>query len=395
MKISLISRSDHYSEWGGDIKALESIRDGLLTLGIDANIIGSVNELANPDFVFLSNTGTDLRGPQKILDLVGIPYGLIGFHEDPIQFYGPSIGFYHYIRNCLDNAIDEEMEFSLEALFENPHLIHYYAAPIRKTNLMNYEILKRTKVCIASCPTEAKTMKRDCPSCNAQVVYWPPGFAEDFGKDPTDEFLHLTGLSSGSYILQVGRLEFRKNQLSTIIASKDLDLPLVFIATKGTNEKYEKSCVDAILKWRKAPTLIVSQTIPPQKEKNLEVIPMPGGEKLSTSMLQSAFYHAGIHVHPAFQELPGFTYFESVALGVPTIASSWTTIKDYFSDPHIDDRITYCLPYDIAGIKELIQKKFGQRYSLAGQVHPIFQRTKQDIARDILCHISLSHSLTY
>lgn len=386
MKISLISRPNHYSKWGGDIKTLESIRDGLLNLGINADIIGSVHELANPDFVFLSNTCLDLRGGQKILDMIGIPYGLIGFHEDTIQFFGPSIGFYQYIRNCLDNAFDEEIEFSLEALYENPHLIHYYAAPTRKTNLINYEVLKRAKVCIANSPTEAKTMKRDCPSCNAQVVYWPPGFAEDYAKDPTDEFLHLTGLSSGSYMLQVGRLEFRKNQLGTIIASKDLDIPLVFIATKGAYDWYEKSCIEAILKWRKAPTIIVSQKIPPQKEKNFQIMPMPGGEKLSTSMLQSAFYHAGIHVHPAFQELPGATYFESVALGVPTIASSWTTINDYFSDHPIDDRLEYCLPYDITHIKELIEKKFGQRYD-SESIHPVFKKTKTDMAREILATI--------
>lgn len=388
MKISLISRTNHHTKWGGDVKTLESLCEGFLSLGHDANIVGSAYELTNPDFVFLSNTGVDLRDDQKILDFQNMPYGLIAFHEDTIQFFGPSIGFYQYIRNCMDEVLDGGVEFSLEALYENPHLIHYYGLPPRKSNLVNYEVLKKAKVCIANSPTEAKTLKRDCPSCNAQVVYWPPGFAEEYSPCPTEEFLELTGLRSKEYILQVGRLEFRKNQLGTIVASKNIDIPLIFIATKGSYEWYEKGCIDAILKWRKAPTIIVSQVLPARKEKNLQIIPMPGGQKLSTSMLQSAFFHAGLHVHPAFQELPGATYFESAALGVPTIASSWTTIKEYFTSPELDDRIEYCLPYDIIQIKALITKKFGQRYP-TDSIHPIFQKTRQEMAKEILATLNL------
>lgn len=385
MKISLVSRTNQHTKWGGDIKALESLRDGLLFLGHDAKIVPAAFEVDEADFVFLANTCLDLRDEQKILELRGLPYGLIGFHEDTIQFFGPSIGFYEYIRRCLTGEPDEGIEFSLEALQENPQIIHYYGLPPRKSNLINYEILKKARVCFANSPTEARTMIRDCPTCNAQTVLLPPGFAEDYTPKATDEFLHFTGLKSKEYLLQVGRLEFRKNQLGTILASKDLDIPLVLIATKGNYPWYETTCLEAIKKWRQAPTYIISQNLSPIKDGSLHILPMPGGKKLSSSMLQSAFFHAGVHLHPAFQELPGFTYFESVALGVPTIASSWTTIKDYFHDQGMDDRIEYCLPYDLLEIKSLILKKITQKYPSCP--YPIFRRTKIDMAREILEHI--------
>jgi len=386
MKISLVSRTNQHTKWAGDLKAVESLRLGLQSLGIEAEIVGSTYDLDTTDFVFLTNTCLDLRADQKILELRGLPYGLIGFHEDTIQFFGPSIGFFEYIRKCLYNETDDGISFSLEALEENPHLIHYYGLPPRKSNLINYEILKNAKVCIANSPTEAKTMLRDCPSSNVKEVFLPPGFAEDFSPTSTEEFLTLTGLKSKEYILQVGRFEFRKNQLGSIVAMRDLDIPLVLIATKGVYDWYENACIDAIVKWRKAPTIIVAEALSARKEKGLQIIPMPGGKKLSTSMLQSAFFHAGLHLHPAFQELPGYTYFESAALGIPTIASCWATIKDYFKEPLGDDRIEYCLPFDLPKLKSLITKKFGQTFSpMPG--HPAFRRTGKDMAREILSHI--------
>jgi hypothetical protein len=137
------------------------------------------------------------------------------------------------------------------------------------------------------------------------------------------------------------------------------------------------------VKWRKAPTIIVAQEIPSCEEGPLKIVPMPNNQKLSNSMLQSAFYHAGLHLHPAFQELPGYTYFESVLLGIPTIASSWTTIKDYFSNPDMDDRIEYCHPGNLKEIKKIIEKKFGQKY-LSPTNHPIFNRSKSEMASEII-----------
>ncbi|MCX6990567.1 MAG: hypothetical protein NTX49_05850 [Chlamydiae bacterium] len=386
MKISLVSRTNQHSKWGGDLKALQSLLMGIKSLGDEAEIVASCYDLDSTDFVFLTNTCLDLRDDQKILELRGLPYGLIGFHEDTIQYFGPSIGFFEYIRKCLYNETDDGISFSLEALEENPHLIHYYGLPPRKSNIINYEILKNAKVCIANSPTEAKTMLRDCPSSNVKEVFLPPGFAEDYSPTSSEEFLSLIGLKSKEYILQVGRLEFRKNQLGSIVASKDLDIPLVFIATKGSYEWYETACIDAILKWRKAPTIIVAESLAPRNEKGLQIIPMPGGKKLSSSMLQSAFFHAGLHLHPAFQELPGYTYFESTVLGIPTIASSWATIKDYFVEPLGDDRIEYCLPFDLPEMKRLIPQKFTQTFSPKPD-HPAFRRTGQDMAREILSHI--------
>jgi len=252
--------------------------------------------------------------------------------------------------------------------------------------------LKNARVCIANSPTEAETMRRDCPSCQARVVYWSAGIAESVNEKPDEKFFAFSGLENANYILQIGRFEPKKNQLATILATKDFDLPLVFIATNIFDKKYFLTCMEAVQKWRKGPTLILSQELPSTQLGNVSIQQLPKGLPLSKEMLLSAIAHAALHIHPAFYELPGYTYLEAAKMGTPTIASSWTTIRDYFTDEKtgeysLDQRIEYCLPYDIPAMTQLIWKKIGERFPF-DNTHPVFSRTKVDVARDILTLIN-------
>ncbi|MBM3207767.1 MAG: glycosyltransferase family 4 protein [Chlamydiae bacterium] len=383
MKISIISRKNQDIKWGGDLRTFETIKLGLQELGHEAEILSTSTDLHNTDFVFLSNTSLDLRPDNNVLDLLGIPYGLIPFHENYIQYHSPSKGFFEFVKKCYNETLDSTVKYEIDYLFENPNVINYFEIPPRKCSLINYNTIKNARVCIANSPTEARTLLRDCPKATVETVLWTPGFADEFTSEPTNEFLDLTGLKSKSYILQVGRFETRKNQLASILATKDLDIPLVFISTKTNALDYEMFCIQSIVKWRKAPTIFIGLNANPCKEGPLQIIPMPNNQKLSNSMLQSAFFHAGLHLHPAFQELPGYTYFESVAQGTATIASSWTTIQDYFSNPNIDGIIEYCNPGNLQEIRDLVEKKFGQSFS-SSSVHPIFKRTKKEMAQEFV-----------
>jgi hypothetical protein len=376
MRITIISRQDADNKWGGDLKVLSDLHEGLCALGVDAHFVPEFNPGDKADFVFLSSTSLDLRCYHNLFSLIGQRFGLIAFHEDCQKYFGPAFGLYHYVRAALKGEKDEGFSFDVERLFEIPELIFYYAIPPRKSAFVNYEVLKDAAVCIANTPTEAATLKRDCPRARVQISALNPDVL-DFSEDST--FLKWAGLSSNEYILQVGRFEMRKNQLATILATKDLDLPLVFIATKTNYEWYEEVCLEAIKKWRKAPTLIISEKLKPGCDGKLKILSMPDGKKLSLPMLKSAFNHAAIHVHPAFYELPGLTYFESVSQGVPTLASSWTTIEDYFQGT-LNGLIEYVLPYELSKMKTLVEEKAGKRFPK----HAFSKRTKTDMAREIL-----------
>lgn len=386
MKIGFVTRKTA-PKWGGDLTAIYSFYEGLKEIGQDVIIGRTVEEVLEADFIFLCNTSFDLSSDYALVQKSGKRFGIVAFHSDHQRYYSPCYAFAHFIGLCLTQQ--EEFSFyRLEQLIENPEILQffpYFPPPMFEEN---YPIIKNAEVCIATSPTEAATMQRVSPGCRTEVVYLECGIPDALVAQKSDALLQWTGLKQGEYVLQVGRIELRKNQLATILAMKDLDMPLVFIATESFYPPYEQMCLEAIRKWRKAPTLVISQNLKSTHEGNLRVLSMPEGKKLPLEMLVSAYQNAGMYLHPAFCELPGLTYLEAAKLGVPTVASEWTTIKDYFTDPitnkpTLDDRILYAPPHHISALKELVLRQFGRKIN-KNISHPMFRRTKIDVAKDLV-----------
>ena len=393
MKIAIVARENAKNVWAGDLKALQVIRDGLLELKHECSILNNVADVKDEDFVFLTNTSYDLSSKNYFLKTFKKKdYGIVAFHEDYIKYDAAAFGLYKYLENNLLNIKKRGFEFPIERLIENPSLIYYYSILPRKNVLFNYEALKTAKIVIANSKFEKKTILRDCPKANVGVVYWTAGCEEYDKNEKDDSFLKFCGgLNKNKYLLQIGRLQVRKNQLTTVLASKDVDIPLVFIATKQKVNAYQKVLIDTILKYRKAfLTIIVSQDLPEGEYKNLKIISMPKNEKLTSKILYSAFVNCGLYIHPAFYELPGYVYLEVAKLGIPCIASKWSSVYEYFSDPKtdnkkylLDDRIEYVEPYDINTITKLINKKAGKRYPKNPDLW-IYKRTKKQVAKEII-----------
>lgn len=381
-------RPDWYPKWTGELKAIQDLQEGLKLFGHDSFVTTYPYEACAADAIFFIGTATDHNPDLHLMQILKRDYGSVSFHEDKLLFTGASYGFFHYVQGILEQRTEKDHRFALEDLIERPHLIFYFDEMKLYNALTNYEFLKNARVIIAESHTEDRTLQRDVPGCNSQVVYWTSGHTYDLEQMPDDAFLRYTGLKSGSYILQTGRFELRKNQLATLLATKDLDIPVVFIAMPNCNPTYEKLFLAAAAKWRKAPTIVISQHLTKEHSSgHLQVIPTPNGEILTKGLLLSAFSHAGLHLHPSFYELPGYTYLETARFGIPTIASQWSSLKDYFTDDSgrytLDDRVEYALPYDLGALKKLVEKKFGQKYPQE-PLHPIFLRGVKDVARDFL-----------
>ncbi|MBS0624556.1 MAG: hypothetical protein JSS32_00725 [Verrucomicrobia bacterium] len=379
-------RPNGYSEWGGDLKAVQDIQRGIKAFGHESFITEDRMEALEADFVFFIGTLVDRTPDMNFMRLMGREYGCIGFHEDHLLFSGPSFGFVYYVSGILDQSVEEGYRFSLEDLYESPHLISYFDRMRPLCSLQNREFLKGANLIIANSHTEQRTLLRDAPGCRAEVVYWAAGHTGEMQSEPDDSFLRFAGVEKGNYILQVGRMMLRKNQLASLLATKDLDVPLVFIAMNNCEPMYEEIVFAAAKKWRKAPTILISQHLK-GSDGPVKVIPTPERRILSKEMILSATANAGLHLHPAFYELPGYTYLESARFGVPTIATEWSSLKDYFaaSGP-IDDRIEYVLPYDLMAIKRLVEKKFGQKYAPIPD-HPLYRREAKDVGRDFLAQV--------
>jgi glycosyltransferase involved in cell wall biosynthesis len=373
--------------WGGDLKAVQDLSRGLQALGHESSITTDVHHALSADQIcFVGTAAVDHDPEMFFMQMMQRDYSCIPFHEDELLFSGASYGFLYYVSGILENKTENNHRFSIESLIERPHLVFYFDKMKTVNALMNYDFLNNARLVLAESPTEAATLIRDVPNCQPRILKWAPGFAEDVRESPNDSFLKWTGLATGSYLLQVGRLSLRKNQLATLLATRDLDIPVVFIAMGKSTPVYEKAFFATASLERKAPILFISQN-PALPSPNIRFIPTQNGELLSSELLLSAFRHAGLHFHPAFYELPGYTYLESARFGTPTIASKWGSLRDYFTDDAgrytMDERIEYALPYDLKDLKRLIRKKFGQRFP-ENPLHPMFARTAIDVAKDFL-----------
>lgn len=394
MKISLVTRNDSRGFWGGDLKALFSINEGFLQLGHRSQLLDCATKVSDEDFVFLAAPSSTSLYPSYVIlkSFANQNFGLIPFYEDQLLFDNPSVGLHIYMWKNLTNNKHNGLDYSLENLIENPSVVNSCVDEPRERFLDNYYPFADAKVNIVNSEMEKAALLRDCPSAKVKVVYLTAG-CEEFAncEGEPDDFLKLCNLQKGNYILQVGRISIRKNQMATMLASKDLDVPLVFIGTKTHSQSWI-ILFQAILKYRKAPTIIVSQDLPEISEKNLRVIRTPNNDILRGKLLYSAFVNAGIYVHPSFYETPGYVYLEAIKAGIPIVASSWGSIKEYVSDRKtqrylLDDRMKFSSPLDIKLIEKHIRENFGKRYPKDPDLW-IYSRTKKEVSKEIIEGIS-------
>lgn len=365
MKIGFLVRSN-LEKWGGDLGIIYSLMSSLEKLKHQVKLASSPFDLLETDKLFLTNTCYDLRDDCEILEAIGKPYSLLPFHEDFIHWQPLASGFSSLIQSAS----------SLDHVSRHPEIALYYGQLPKPIPLYNRQALASARICIACSKKEAAVIQRDSPAAKTAVVKWST--PSPIPRDADDSFLQWTGLSSRSYLLQVGRLQARKNQLASIAATRNLDIPLVLIATQSFETNYEKTCIEAACKWRKAPTLFISQTLPAMQTGPVRVLPTPRGKKLAADLLWSAYYHAGLYLHPAFQELPGLVFLEAAAFGVPLIASTHCTIDEYIQD----DSILFPQPHDLKAIEEAVNRLFGKRFT------PFHGRTSLEMAQDFLDKIS-------
>ncbi|MBL8026570.1 MAG: glycosyltransferase, partial [Fibrobacteres bacterium] len=151
--------------------------------------------------------------------------------------------------------------------------------------------------------SEGKTLNRLFPNTAIEIA--PFGCSvKDIDVGP-ELFERKYGVKD--FILCVGRMESRKNQLMLLKALEFDDIPIVF-CIGATHEKSEYMRLCREFK-RKGKTIFA--------------------EKLSDEMLVSAYRAAKVHCLPSWFELPGLVTLEAAYYGCNAVASNWGSIGDY------------------------------------------------------------------
>lgn len=165
------------------------------------------------------------------------------------------------------------------------------------------------------------------PADRSSLVYNPVDAAHWQNGDPAlFRETYLNGLPTADYVLCLGRIEPRKNQLGLARAMRDLPLHLVLVGHEGDPDYAARI----------------------RQQSGSQVL-MVGRLPHETRMLQSALKGARAFALPSWAEGASLAVLEAAAAGVPLILSDRSSEREYFGD-----LARYCHPGDLDGLRRAL-----------------------------------------
>lgn len=283
MKVLLCIRADYYKNFAGDSMQLIKTAKYLRDMGIDVHINnGGITDFSSYDIIHLFNL-TRMGETYKY-------YKLARYYKKDIvisPIYWDLRQYYEYIKD------DESLK-----LWD-------------KCNVYRKEILKGCKMFYPNSEIEAKLIRGQYgEKLNYQVVY--NGVEVEDYDIPIFNFKERYNLDS--YVLCVGRISKRKNQLQLCRICKELNIQLVLIG--GINDKdYYNECM---------------------KYSNVLHLGF-----MDNNQIYNAYHFAKLHVLASFVETPGLSSLEAAVCGCNIVSTNIGCAEEYFKD-----KALYCNPYD-------------------------------------------------
>jgi glycosyltransferase involved in cell wall biosynthesis len=146
--------------------------------------------------------------------------------------------------------------------------------------------------------------------------------------------LHNKYILPNDFVLQVGRYEPIKNQLSVIKSLFDMkDIPLVFVGRSFVKKYAEEMKRLGDLRGN---TYFFNE--------------------VSQDDLSFFYKNAKVHVLPSFRESPGLVTLEAANYGVNCVSTFLAPINEYF-----ENQVEFCNPYSTDSIKEAILRAYRKK----------------------------------
>lgn len=304
MKILFQLRPSAHSHPGGDVALMTSLATALRARGheITIDMFGQSNP-AGFDLVHLTNfTLPDiLRAQAERCIEAGVPFVVQALFEDVTRFHFQS----HFVAQHLMAG----RSWRTEDLF----------AIERARPFDNAWVVNNASAILTSGRAESDAIKEYYGAKSREVTC---GFS--LGSEGDSEKYRSI---YGDYLLCVGRLESRKNQLMLLKALENSPITIVFVEGEITYQPYYASAVKSFK--RKGETYFI--------------------KGLSSHELASLYAGAKVHALISWYELPGLVHLEAAALGANVVATDSGTIRDY-----LGQECYYALPYDVESIRSAV-----------------------------------------
>ncbi len=311
------NRPDMFERPGGDTAVLHALRTEFAEMGIRSDISNDpFHSLDEYDIVHTFNTTLSIYTEAFARNAIarGKPLAVTPLQEDFPRYLTRARLWFEilsrYVASGQSETLFDRMTKGISLDRDGPFL----SAPLT---------LGCAGTVLTSGKAEEKCILERFPAARTVIAR----FGLDTKEEAVSGDLFRSAFNLDRFILCVGRLETRKNQLMLLKALEHENLPLVFVTGGVTYQPAYRECCKRFR--RSAPTLFI--------------------ERLERKMLVSAYKACAAHVLPSWYELPGLVTLEAAALGCRVVASSWGTAGDY-----IDEEVTWCEPDSVESVRHAV-----------------------------------------
>jgi glycosyltransferase involved in cell wall biosynthesis/tetratricopeptide (TPR) repeat protein len=321
MRVLMQNRPNTFTERGGDTVVVERLSQGLAERGIDVTVdVAGTENPADYDLVHLFNFATTELTTElaKRAKNAGVPFVVTTLYEDLPNFHHQShvvaIKLLEYVDRNQDRRWWEALNVDLGAV-----------VPAERFRVD--WLVENGAALFTNGAGETAAISRDFPMAS-QIVEVPLG--HEIGRMVGPELFERE-YGVRDFVLCVGRIETRKNQLMLLKALEDSDVTVVFA---GGGFSYQPEYDNAVRAFkRKGRTIILDRVTP--------------------EMLSSAYAACRIHALPSWYELPGLVSLEAAAHGKNIVVTRMGTTADY-----VGTKAFYCQPWDPDSINAAITAAF-------------------------------------
>lgn len=243
-----------------------------------------------------------------------VPFVVTSLQENFPQYYHKAMATLSWFNDAIDIlAIGKQPDIELSEAI----------AKVQPIGLITSPFAANAACRIFACgKTEADFLLSVFPDARVSELYFGSAIKNDV---PASLFEEAFGVKD--FVLVVGRLEMRKNQLMLLHALELSTIPVVFADGGFT---YQSDYAQLCRKYRrKGPVYFTG--------------------RLSDELLVSAYHACRLHCLPSWYELPGLVSLEAARYGCPVVASSWGCLRDY-----LHDGCTWCSPEDSRSIHDAV-----------------------------------------
>lgn len=316
-RILMQTRPNVFQHRGGDTIVLERLSDGLSQRGHAVTIdIHGQQEPSAFDVVHLFNFATpDLtRRYAECARSAAIPYVVTTLYEDrPLFQYQSHLVAGKLIEYVAGGQRKDSFGVSYQQLLQMEPCPRFAAD----------DIARHAAALLPNGNGEGNVLRRDYPYTE-RIMTVPVG--SEIGTIHGPELFERV-YGERDFVLCVGRLESRKNQLMLLKALEDSPLTVILA---GGGFSYQPEYEAAIRAFKRRGKTIILGMIDPQ-------------------MLSSAYAACKIHVLPSWYELPGLVSLEAAAHGKNIVVTRTGTTADY-----VGDKAFYCSPWDSDSIESAV-----------------------------------------